>query len=163
MSFGFSVGDFITATQLASKLWTTCFSNVSGAKLAYIRYGEQVKGLGSSLQSLYQILNDHEKHLQRGRGPGQKLKVDSVDLDALAEIIGDFTGTLRRTEVLLDRYSVFRRDGRGFVTKIRWSIDAEDEVYRLTQDCAFHIAKIQFVIEPLKMYVCSCACWKWRF
>ncbi|KAF8544706.1 hypothetical protein BDD12DRAFT_435944 [Trichophaea hybrida] len=149
MSFGFSVGDFIAAIQLATDLWTTCFSEVSGAKIAYIRYGEQVKGLGSSLQNLMQILNDHEKNLQRRRG--QKLKVDSMDLDALAEIIGDFMGTLRRTETLLNKYSVFRRDGRGFVTKIRWSIDAEDEVHRLTQDCAFHIAKIQFVTEPLKM------------
>lgn len=161
MSFGFSVGDIIAATKLASDIWMTCFSSVSGAKMAYIRYGEHIKGLGSSLQALWEILVDHENKLERQQSmrgaaaatpAAARLAVGAIDLGALADIIGDFADTLRRTQALLNKYSVFKRDGRGFVSKIKWSISTEAEVHKLTQDCAFHIAKIQFVTEPLKLY-----------
>jgi hypothetical protein len=74
-----------------------------------------------------------------------------MDLKVLAEIVGDFYGTLDKTKVLLDKYSAFKWDGRRFITRITWTMYAEKEVQRLTEDCNFHIAKIQFVIQPLKM------------
>lgn len=86
--------------------------------------------------------------------------MDSVDLNALAIIIGDFKGTLDRTTKLMDKYAVFKKDPaapdkRGYVLRMKWSIDAEREVHQLTQDCAFHMTKIQFVMEPLKLCVPS--------
>jgi hypothetical protein len=155
MSGVISVGDVIAAVTLATQLWTACFSKVSNAQIAYTRFGEQISGLRSSLQNLWDILSDYEnrRRLQSGGQSG----VDSVaDLNALAIIIGDFEGTLKNTDQLMERYAVFKKDPsfpqrRGYVTRIKWSIDAEEEVQRLTQQCSFHMVKIQFALESLKM------------
>ena len=155
MSFGLSLGDVFAAAKLASTIWTTCFSSVSGAKAAYIRYGEQIKGLSNNLHVLWEILANHETRLRTRRPTAvatARLAVAADDLAALADIIGDFDRTLRSTQTLLNKHSVFRRDRRGYVTKIKWIASAEGDVYQLTQDCAFHISKIQFVTEPLKLY-----------
>jgi hypothetical protein len=155
MSGGISVGDVIAAVTLAAQLWTACFSKVSNAQIAYTRYGEQICGLRSSLQNLWEMLSEYEnrRRLQRG---GQSRVDSAADLNALAIIIGDFEGTLRNTDKLMDKYAIFKKDPscpqrRGYVTRIKWSIDAEQEVQRLTQDCSFHMVKIQFALESLKM------------
>ena len=142
----FSLGDIFAAVAFAKEIYTTCFSRASGVKLAYTRYGRQIELLSQGLEDLWHILSEHQKQLERR---GKRLGL--MDLRVLAEIVGDFYGTLDRTKVLLDRYSVFKRDGRGFITRITWTMDAEKEVQSLTEDCNFHIAKIQFVIQPLKM------------
>ena len=147
MSFGLSVSDVFAAAKLASEIWTTCFSSVSGAKASYIRYGEQIKGLGNSLRALWEILTNHENTLQ-----SRRLAIPTDDLAALAGIIGDFKRTLRCSQDLLSKYSGFKRDRRGYITKIKWFASAEGDACQLAQDCAFHISKIQFVIEPLKLY-----------
>lgn len=126
MSVPISFGDIIAAISLATNIWTTCFSSTSCAQLEYSKYGEQVKGLGNSLNSLYQILSDHENNLRRR---GQKRQVDSMDLSSLADIVGDFEGTLRKTQSLLKKYAVFKEEGgRSYVKKIRWSLEAKSEV-----------------------------------
>jgi hypothetical protein len=152
---GFAVGDVLAAATLATQLWTACFSKMSAAHLAYARYGEQLQGLGGSLHDLWNILSEHER--RRAERNGGRLKVNSVDLNSLAIIIGDFQGTLARANKLMDKYATFKKDSsapdkRGYVLRMKWSIDAEREVYQLTQDCAFHMTKIQLMMEPLKLY-----------
>lgn len=71
-------------------------------------------------------------------------------MTALAAMIGDFRRTIAKAQDLLNTGSVFKRSG-GYITKIRWTFTTEEEVGRLTQDCQFHMTKIQFVIKTLEL------------
>jgi hypothetical protein len=113
---------------------------------AYARYSRQIELLSQGLEDLWRILSEHQRRLER-RGK----RLGMMDLKVLAEIVGDFYGTLNKTKALLDKYSVSKSGRRGLITQIKWTMDAEEEVQRLTEDCNFHITKIQFVIQPLKM------------
>jgi hypothetical protein len=146
MAVPFSLGDIFAAISFAKDIYTTCFSRASNVKLTYTQYGRQIELLARGLEDLWHIFSEHQKQLKR-----QGKWLGTMDLKVLAEIVGDFYSTLDKTKVLLDKYSVFKRDGKGFITRITWTMDAEKEVQRLTEDCNFHIAKIQFVIQPLKM------------
>jgi hypothetical protein len=143
--FGFSVGDIFVASQIAARIYTTCFSSFSETERAYHEYGNQIDLLGKSIHSLWQVLSNHEKK--------PRSKVDDMDIHVIATVVGNFFETLRETEDLLEKYVVFTRDRRGYVTKIKWSLSGQKQAQKLTQDCAFHIAKIKFILKPLEVYV----------
>ncbi|KAI5782675.1 hypothetical protein EDC01DRAFT_664456 [Geopyxis carbonaria] len=151
MSFGFSAGDFMNGIHVAFRIYDLYFASVSVAQTAYTEYGNQIKLLAESIRSLTEILGHHEKKIQKIQETnGTTLIVDMVDIVVLKEIMGDFDGTLKRTQKLLDK-SKFTRNGRGYITRIQWTMSTEEEVKSLTQACQFHIIKIQFVIKPLEL------------
>jgi hypothetical protein len=145
MAVPISLGDIYTAVCLAKEIYTF-FANAPNVEEAYTRYSRQFELLHRGLEDLSGILSKHQRQLER-RGK----RLGMMDLKVLAEIVGDFYGTLKKTKALLHKYSVSKSGRRGLITQIKWTMDAEKEVQRLTEDCNFHITKIQFVIQPLEM------------
>lgn len=121
-----------------------------------------MKGLAEQLDSLYNVLSDNEaRQLRRQRqhsvatlnttttvplrgSPGY------LNMREISSMIGDFQRTIERTNDLLIRGNVFKRKG-GYINRIIWSLTLEEEVHRLSQDCQFHMTKIQFVIKTLEL------------
>ncbi|TGZ79411.1 hypothetical protein EX30DRAFT_373160 [Ascodesmis nigricans] len=153
--------DIIAGAKFLHTLYTTCFTNVSNTKLAYFTFGEQVRGLADQLETLWHVLSEHELRQQRrllhqqqqqqgGGARASSAATANVDMRALAAMVGDFQRTIAAAQELLSTGEVFRRGG-GYVTKIRWTFNAEEQVVKVTQDMQFHMTKIQFVVKTLEL------------
>jgi hypothetical protein len=112
MAVPISLGDIYTAVCLAKEIYTF-FAKAPNVEEAYTRYSRQIELLSQGLEDLWHILSEHQKQLER-RGK----RLGMMDLKVLAEIVGDFYGTLNKTKALLDKYSVSKSGRRGLITQI---------------------------------------------
>ena len=74
-----------------------------------------------------------------------------ADLGALAEVTGDFYGTLRECQTLLDDRARFGRNEANFVHTVLWHTSTEREVNNLRERVHLHETKVFFVIKPFEI------------
>lgn len=91
---------------------------------------------------------------QRIRRPWESdLKDDDcrANLGALAEVTGDFHGTLQECQTLLENRVKFGRDEANFVTNVLWHSSTEREVNNLRERVHLHETKLFFAIKPFEI------------
>lgn len=91
---------------------------------------------------------------QRTRRPWESdFKDDDcrAELGALAEVTGDFYGTLRECQTLLDNRAKFGRNEANFVTNVQWHTSTEREVNNLRERVHLHVTKLFFAIKPFEL------------
>ena len=73
-----------------------------------------------------------------------------ADLGPLAEVTGDFYGTLRECQTLLRDRARFGRNEASFVHTVLWNTSAEREVNNLRERVHLHETKLFFAIKPFE-------------
>lgn len=118
----------------------------------YLRFGRDIQSLTKSLKQLVDVTQNARD--KRTRTPwASDLKDDDCrgDLGALAEVTGDFQGTLRECQTLLDNRAKFGRNKADFVTNVLWHSTIESEVNSLRERVHLHETKLFFAIKPFEI------------
>lgn len=92
-----------------------------------------------------------DKRIRRPWDPDFRDDDGRADLGALVEVIGDFYGTLRECQTLLDNRAKFGRNEANFVTNVLWHTTIESEVNNLKERVHLHETKLFFVIKPFEL------------
>ncbi len=74
-----------------------------------------------------------------------------AELQALGEVTGDFYGTLKECQNLLEDNAKFRRNPAGFVDNVRWHSSTESDISKLSERIKLHTTKLFFVIKPFEI------------
>lgn len=151
MSFGLSLGDLKSACDLGFLIYEKCFTQAERADVKYLRFGRDIQSLSKSLQQLSDVTeNARDKRVRRPWASGEDDDC-RADLGALAEVIGDFYGTLRECETLLNNRAKFGRNEANFVYNVLWHTSTEREVNNLRERVHLHETKLFFVIKPFEI------------
>ena len=124
----------------------------------FIEFKEQIKVFGEGLQSVYDVLKNHEMHLFT---VGVKGTVDNNVQRSLSEVVGDFKNLQNHTEEFLKEYKFMelKKGSRDWAwKKVKVYGEATTmcrEMEAIRKQYMFQTAKVQMVLEPLKMYVVS--------
>jgi len=153
MSFGFSVGDFALAATLLTKIYDSVFRD-DFHRSSFIDFGKQISGLSRCLKTLDGLLTESLQHIRRNRQYTNDVAPPptTIFID-VAEMIGDCLETIQNIEELLSASGFRKRT--GFVRRIEWTMRTEQQVRKLTDDCKFHMIKIQFAMKAIMMWVTS--------
>ncbi|MCJ1462468.1 hypothetical protein MMC07_001070 [Pseudocyphellaria aurata] len=151
MSLGLSLGDLKSAVDLGFLIYERCFTRAERADVKYLRFGRDIQSLTNSLQQLIDVTK-HARDERTRRPWGSDFKDDDCrgDLEALAEVTGDFFGTLQECQTLLDNRAKFGRNEANFVTNVLWHTSTEREVNSLRERVHLHVSKLFFTIKPFE-------------
>lgn len=136
MSFGFSVGDFLTAAKLISEI-TTCLQSVGGAKSEYQELIEEFQSLQAALRHLDRLEND--------TGPSRT--VDAIKYAALSCLrpLEEFLAKIKKYKAALDIWSKPCRV-KGTVDKLKWTFGKKDDIQRLQAYLHIHVGTINMLL-----------------
>ena len=95
--------------------------------------------------------NARDQRIRRPWDPDFRDDDCRADFGALGEVIGDFYGTLRECQTLLDNRAKFGRNEANFVTNVLWHTTIEREVNNLKERVHLHETKLFFVIKPFEI------------
>jgi hypothetical protein len=148
MSFGFSVKDIIEAANLLTNIYDSVFRDNGCHHNSFNDFGKQVKGLSRCLKDLSQQLSESLQHITYDvAAPPPTVLIDA------AGMIGDFSETIQNIEKLLSASGFQRRT--EFARRLEWILRTEQQVRKLTDDCKFHMVKIQFAMKAIVMCITS--------
>ena len=106
---------------------------------------EEVKNLGTNLESLVQCVNSFQQETSGGpQGSHPILNGPRLDTSTLLEVCGNFQKTIRECETLLKVNLSYLQASGVLVplTNIKWNFDIKDEVVRLSKCLASHNRKV---------------------
>ena len=155
---GFSLHDFFATAQFAFDIYTH-LQLTHQAPIFFDEFKKHVYDFGLGLQNLHSILQEHERHLfNTGAGSGHGWPTsDNKVQRTLSEVVGDFKALEEATEKFLKTYKflVQGRKGGGWAwKKVKFYADSPamyTEMESLKMEYMFHTAKVNIVIEPLKL------------
>lgn len=145
MSFGFSVGDFLAGIQLCKDIIITCTDNV-GALKSHQDFKNAASGLKVGLQNLVDVIEEKKK---KAGNDNVQHPNDEATWKALRQITLDIRATLETIRKRLKQYPVDENSGLG--RKMRFWLGPQDEIKELIDRCQYHIATVNFILEPFKM------------
>jgi len=121
MSFGFGVGDFLAASQLAFTLYHQCYLVARGAPQEFQSLVAELSTLSSSLQILQNEVADKDSVLVRS---------GEDRLRMMKEMISRVEGTLKQLEKFSEKYAKLLNPGRSKAKKawdrVKWSTEVAD-------------------------------------
>ena len=155
---GFSINDFFVTAQFAIGICNNIVASHSAPR-HFKEFKAQIGQFGRGLQSLHQVLKDHERHLFIS---GVRGTVDNNVQRSLSEVVGDFRGLQTMTEDFLKHYKFMvehRKGSRNWTWKKVKVYGQGSEMFRemesIRKQYMFQTAKVEIVLEPLKLYVVS--------
>jgi len=160
---GFTLNEFFATARLA----LTIYDNIQlghNAPQAYIDFRKYVLDFGNGLQYLAEILQEHERHLFNSGARGIRTVDNTTRVQrTLSEVVGDFKTLEENTLKFLKHYKFMVPPKKGGVSMAAWKkvrVYGEGstmykEMELLKSDYMFHTAKVNIVVEPLRMYVVS--------
>jgi len=116
MSFGFSVGDFLAAGELAWKLYQKCYKVARGAPKEFQLLVGEISTLSNSLKMLQEDILDPDSVLvQAGEDRVRMVK----------EMVSRIEITLKQLEKVATKYDILRPGSKGkqIWTKVKWSFE----------------------------------------
>lgn len=149
MSFGFGVGDFLAAAEIAIKI-TTALRTSSGARDDYQSFIQELNGLELCLKSTHDALKN--------------VKLPTSSVNALLKEGYECQKRLKELDKIIERYrerlggdkkSKWNiRDAMGSSwQKIGWSLFQKEEVSNLRARLGEHVANITLVLQGCGVYV----------
>ncbi|KAK0627975.1 hypothetical protein B0T14DRAFT_146694 [Immersiella caudata] len=141
------LGEIIRFAELAWRIYEIGWSGDFDADLEYIGFGQDVRHLATSLRQLENVINHARSQFTNFGEAPVTLGWDPV---SLAEIIGDYSATLRDCERLLrenESYNVTTGAGRN----LRWSVFVQPRVDSLRQRILLHNSIIGHVLQPFRI------------
>jgi hypothetical protein len=111
MSFGFSIGDFVTLSQLALNIYNSCKSSPS-----------EFKSIAGEVNTLSIILGILSSHLQECTLDEQATKKLEVLHTQTLEVLTDI-------EALLQKYGSLGRKKPRTLHRIQWALKRSSEVH----------------------------------
>lgn len=134
MSFGFSVGDFVTVGLLIRQIFSSL--RIESVK----EYNELKLELHGLQRALYGI--EHLRH-----GPGQEATVNGIKVAALMcqYPLKEFATKIEKYNSLGHGYSGLKRDFqllRSWRKKLQWGFCMQDEVAKLRAYLAAHVGSL---------------------
>src|SRR5580698_7546718 len=116
MSFGFSVGDFVTVGQLAFTLYRDCFMVAKDAPQEFLA----LKGELSNLRHALEIL---EEQVRNPKSILNKAGDDRVRM--VKEMVSGIHVTLKQLEKVAAKYGILGDGSKGkkIWVKFKWSVD----------------------------------------
>ena len=139
MSFGFSVGDFISVTLLIKEIVSALHDSSSA------EYRELVDELKLLQQALHEI-----EHLEAP--PGQESMVNAIRFAALIcqTPLDEFARKLKKYDILAKSDSLRRREvAKSWGRKVQWSVSMKDEVQKLRAYLAVHLGSLNVQLSTL--------------
>lgn len=149
MALPFAVGDFLACIALCREIFDNCV-NVEGAPKSHNEFKTTARHLQAGLEQIIQIISERNDLAKTGAKPGEFCENpnDRATSDALREITADFSKTLEHIRRLLKQHPI--SEGAGFVRKLMYWIEAEDDINELLTRCKHHITTINFLLEPFR-------------
>ncbi|KAF8244601.1 hypothetical protein K440DRAFT_604870 [Wilcoxina mikolae CBS 423.85] len=145
MSFGFSISDFITVTQLALQLYDSCYKAVKEAPVEFLE-------LCNELAALKFALDHIRTDLQR---PESKIRSHGEDrFKSLKSITENLYVTLLQLAKLVDKYRhVARKTTTATLwTKIRWTTE-QGNIAKLRSRLTTHVGALNLVVSSIGKFV----------
>ena len=115
----------------------------------YIQFGEQIRGLGRTLEILKAQAADQERRSGPYLEPSTSASQEGARQDFF-EAVGDYEETLRACESLLTKHKDIQKDGAGFVKNVIWGSAIQGKVDALLTRIQTHNGKIHLLLEPLR-------------
>lgn len=136
MSFGFSIGDFVTVSKLIKDI-SSCLQDVGGAK-------EDYQELLRELQCLEQALRHLDKLYTTGRNPAN---LDSIKFAALScrRPLEQFLHKIKKYDKSLGVWGKTRVIKR-VADKMRWGLGQKEEVRKIQSYLNIHIGTINMLL-----------------
>ncbi|KAJ4014616.1 hypothetical protein NW752_007387 [Fusarium irregulare] len=142
------LGDAIKFAELARTVYELGWSKEHNASKNYRDFVADVHTLQKSLEDLEDaVIRAQQSLLNHGAVSTDRL---GGDRDSLFEIIGDYNGTLRECEQLLDdnrRYA----ETTGPIKNIGWNISVMPQVEHLRGRLQMHSSRIQHILKPFQI------------
>jgi hypothetical protein len=116
MSFGFAIGDFIAAGQLAWTLYQNCYKVARGAPKEFQLLIGEISSLSNSLKILHQEAIDPESLLVRAGADRVRMVNDMVLRISI---------TLEKLQEVATKYELLGTDSKGkqIWRKLKWSVE----------------------------------------
>lgn len=154
---GFSLNDFFATARFA----ITVYSNIQlghSAPKAYLDFRRYILDFGNGLQHLGEILQEHERHLFNSGARGTVDKTSRVQR-TLSEVVGDFKTLEENTKKFLRHYKFMtppKKSGESMAAWKKVRVYSEGtamykEMETLKLEYMFHTAKVNIVVEPLRL------------
>ena len=156
---GFSLNDFFATARFA----ITVYDHIQlghSAPQAYLDFRKYIFDFGNGLKYLAEILQEHERHLFNSGARGT-VRVDNTSRvqRTLSEVVGDFKTLEENTLKFLRHYKFMVPPKKGGTSAPTWKkvrIYSEGsamhkEIEVLKSEYMFHTAKVNIVVEPLRM------------
>ncbi|KAL8717384.1 MAG: hypothetical protein Q9225_005365 [Loekoesia sp. 1 TL-2023] len=118
----------------------------------YLEFGQDIKALADTLQCLPRIIQNAES--QSPQRPWNKPE-DDYRAAQVVQAAGDFNGTLKECQTLLDNNTRFRTDANRFVRNVQWSLGVERDVGILRDRVRFHLVKLGILLKPFEIQLLS--------
>ncbi|RPB26492.1 hypothetical protein L211DRAFT_835327 [Terfezia boudieri ATCC MYA-4762] len=160
---GFSLNDFFATARFA----ITVYDHIQlghSAPQAYLDFKTYIHDFGNGLKYLAEILQEHERHLFNSGARGT-VRVDNTSRvqRTLSEVVGDFKTLEENTLRFLRDYKFMVPSKKGGASAATWKkvrVYSEGstmykELEVLKSEYMFHTAKVNIVVEPLRILLLS--------
>lgn len=121
MSFGFGVGDFLAATELAWNLYRYCYVVARGAPQEFQLLVQEISTLASSLRLLSEEANDPKSILVRSGD--DRIRMVKEMISRVEVTLGELEKHAKKYETLGDNSRAKRKQ---IWQKFKWSVDASN-------------------------------------
>jgi len=120
------------------------------AATQYWAFGEDLKGLASTLNLLREVIARAEQSIENCRGD----VVDALvfDRQSFFEIVGDAERTFLECEQLIKKNKRHAEDA-GATRSIEWNVFIQPQVERLRGRILLHNSRLSHALKPLEMLV----------
>ncbi|KAK2731360.1 hypothetical protein CKAH01_09008 [Colletotrichum kahawae] len=140
------IGDIVNLSKVCWDIYRFGWENEYNATKQYEEFGRDVKGLGDSLHILSRVVIQADQSLRKD----VSYKSLRWDPSSLAEIIGDYQGTIRECIELIDNNNRYRLNS-GPLRNIEWNVLVAPTADRLRARIALHNSKLQLVLKPFEI------------
>ncbi|KAK4445410.1 hypothetical protein QBC34DRAFT_472243 [Podospora aff. communis PSN243] len=143
------LGELVRFAELAWRIYEIGWSgDFDAVDLQYRAFGQDVRHLATSLRQLENTINHARNQFNYyGEAPPAKL---GWDHGSLAEIIGNYSATLRDCERLLQENESYNTT-TGVGRNLRWNALVQPRVDALRQRILLHNSKVDHVLQPFEI------------
>ncbi|KAF8865685.1 hypothetical protein BDZ45DRAFT_736257 [Acephala macrosclerotiorum] len=141
------IEDVVQGLATAQNIYKIAFRNLTAADSSYKEFGEDIRKLAINLDLLFNVLQRAEYHA------GTSDKSSNWPSPCVeAQLVGNFMGTLKECEYLLNDQRYFQRSG-GFIQTLLLYAHIEPEVQALRKRITCHNLKLSIIFSILDSQV----------